>query len=137
MKKSDYPDRFAEHLSWARFEADPALPDWEQDEQVIQDIMQLIVEQCDWHISGKSGLFEEDFEGMSVEEHAFKPALTLHQAAWFIYRAMEQVERETHELCTKSREWPRKPLPTVEELTKQIEGDALCFKGGAFGPDAA
>jgi hypothetical protein len=116
---TDYPDSFAEHVSWARYEVDPGLADWEQNEQVVQSIMELIVEQCEWHIAGKSGMWDEPYEGMSVKEYEFKPALTLRQAAWFIYRAMKQVERETHDLCT--RHWA-KPLPTVAELEAQIEG---------------
>src|SRR5262249_55823900 len=96
----DRTDTFAVYLSWARCEVDPDWRDDKQDEEIMKNIMELIVEECDFHIYGKGGLWEEPFENMSVKEHEFKPALTLRQAARFIYRAMEQVERETHELCT-------------------------------------
>jgi hypothetical protein len=48
---------------------------------------------------------------------------------------MEHVESEMFEIM---RDRPlKRVLPTVEELTAQIEGDVLCFKGKDHGPDAA
>jgi hypothetical protein len=52
------------------------------DEFQVQDrLMKAIIEWCEYHLDGQSGLWGEDFIPMSVEEHAYKPALTLSQAA--------------------------------------------------------
>jgi hypothetical protein len=55
------------------------------DLEVKSRLMEAIVSQCNYHIAGHSGLDGEKFIGMSVEEHASKPALTLSQAADLIF----------------------------------------------------
>jgi hypothetical protein len=76
---TDNYDNFAANLSFSRYEIDPDLPEDKQDEQIIENLMGVIVHQCDYHISGKSGMWDEPYEGMSVKTHEFEPALTLRQ----------------------------------------------------------
>jgi hypothetical protein len=63
--------------------------------EIHDRLMQAIVGQCNHHMSGvcDNGI-DEDFIPMSVEEHAYRPALTLYQAASLILDVWEYKERQ-------------------------------------------
>jgi hypothetical protein len=64
------------------------------DDQEIRDrLMEAIVARCNYHIAGQSGIYE-DFIPMSVAEHAYKPALTLSQAASLILGVWKYKDRQ-------------------------------------------
>jgi hypothetical protein len=75
----------------------------EMDEfQIRRAVMEAIVDRCNCHISGHSGLWGETFVPMSVEEHANKPALTLFQAACFIISAWKHKDRQLMETIVEA-----------------------------------
>jgi hypothetical protein len=88
------------------------------DIQIRHRLMEAIVSQCNYHLEGHSGTYDEDFMPMSVEEHASKPALTLNQAARMIISVWESKDRDLMEIIGNPN-WPS-PLPSVEELERRI-----------------
>jgi hypothetical protein len=74
--------------------------------------MQAIVEQCNYHLSGNSGLYEEDFIQMSVAEHADKPAVTLRQAANLIFSVWKDKDRDCMQMFgDRNFKLPDRPSP--------------------------
>jgi len=79
--------------------------------EILNRLTQATVEQCNFHIAGHSGLFEENFIAMSVEEHADKPALTLRQVAYLILGVWEHKDYDLIEALTWTGDLP--PLARV------------------------
>jgi hypothetical protein len=72
------------------------------DQQIRDRLMEAIVERCNYHISGHSGIYE-DFVPMSVAEHKYKPALTLSQAAGLIISVWRHKDRQVIEAAEMER----------------------------------
>jgi hypothetical protein len=90
----------------------------ELDEFQIRDrLMEAIIERCNHHIAGHSGMYGEDFIGMSVEEHAHKPAITLYQAAGLILGVWKDMDRDIMQMVA---EWTPPALPLPETLEQAI-----------------
>lgn len=102
---SDYIDRIALQLDGDVYGANGDL----DHQEILDRLMETIVEKCNHHLAGHSGIYE-DFIPMSVEEHAYAPALTLSQAASMILRVWEYMDRIYNELLIKSArstDWPK------------------------------
>ena len=70
-------------------------------EEIMDRLMRAIVARCNYPHVAVSGV-ADDFIVMSVEEHAHKPALTLHQAASLILSVWEYMDREKYEFANLS-----------------------------------
>jgi hypothetical protein len=63
------------------------------EEEVHALLMESIVETCNHYLAGPAGT-GDDFIPVSVAEHEFKPAVTLHHAASMIIRVWKHGDRK-------------------------------------------
>ncbi|WP_256806333.1 hypothetical protein [Bradyrhizobium sp. Bra64] len=102
--ESHYIDSIALSLDEDVYGANGELDDLE----IRSRLMEKIVAQCNYHISGHSGIYE-DFISMSVKDYSDKPALTLRQAASLILGVWRYKDCQCMSAEAKLTSWPSLP----------------------------